>query len=84
MIAVRAPLVRVLQQRQEARAVAIEHIRHLRAERPSLRPHAAVLPVRDFIVERPVTEWVDVVEIFARAWLDAVAPGRRRTKGGVL
>jgi hypothetical protein len=67
----------MVQQRQEARAVAIEHVRYLREQRRALRPFAAVWPVREFVVEHPVTEWSDVIEIYARAWLHAVAPGRR-------
>jgi hypothetical protein len=76
VITVRAPLATMVQQRQEARAVAIEQVQWMRAQRRSLRPGDAVLPVRDFIVERPVTSWEDVTEIYTRAWLHAVAPGR--------
>jgi hypothetical protein len=69
-----------LADRQYARAVAIEHVRWLRAARPWLRPFNAVLPVRRFIVERPVSDWSDVIEIFARAYLHlrAARASRRR------
>jgi hypothetical protein len=76
VIAVRAPLASMVQARQEARAVAIEQVQWMRAQRRALRPGDVVLPVRDFIVERPVTSWSDAVEVFARAWLHTIAPGR--------
>jgi hypothetical protein len=51
-----------------AREIAAEHVRWLRSN--GERPGTAVVPVLRFVVEHPVTTWEDVVEVFARAWLE--------------